>query len=122
MGKGQDWECKTFQYFIYLFSFFFRFNRDLIFFFFFFFISIESCWFAICTILAFTPWISAEEKLLYQTPNENNWGGWYAITDGLSSLNVIKVVVFCCFTQYPDYKHLILSKSSFLMVVMKDAS
>ena len=37
MGKGQDWECKTFQYFIYLFSFFFRFNRDLIFFLFFFF-------------------------------------------------------------------------------------
>ena len=39
MGKGQDWECKTFQYFIYLFSFFFRFNRDLIFFLFFFFFS-----------------------------------------------------------------------------------
>ena len=94
MGKGQDWECKTFQYFIYLFSFFFRFNRDLIFFlFFFFFISMESCWFAIYTILAFTQWISAEEKLLYQTRNENNWGGWTATTNGKSSLNVIKLVL-----------------------------
>ena len=75
----------------------------------------EVCWFAICTILAFTPWISAEEKLLYQTPNENRWGGWYAITDGLSSLNVIKVVVFCCFTQYPDYKHPICQRAAFLL-------
>ena len=50
----------------------------------------ELCWFAICTILAFIPWISAEEKLLYQTRNENNWGGWEATTDGLSYLSVIK--------------------------------
>ena len=78
----------------------------------------EFCWFAICTILAFIPWISAEEKLLYQTRNENNWGGWTATTNGKSSLNVIKLVLLL----YPDYKHLILSKSSFLMVVMKDAS
>ncbi|KAM7429678.1 hypothetical protein ABFA07_019499 [Porites harrisoni] len=47
----------------------------------------EFCSFAICTILAFIPWISAEEKLLYQTPNENRWGSWDVITDGLSSLN-----------------------------------
>ncbi|CAH3107683.1 unnamed protein product [Porites lobata] len=47
----------------------------------------EFCWFAICTILAFIPWISAEEKLLYQTRNENNWGGWIANTNGKSSLN-----------------------------------
>ena len=52
----------------------------------------EFCWFAICAILAFIPWISAEEKLLYQTPNENRWGSWDVITDGLSSLNVIKLV------------------------------
>ena len=53
----------------------------------------EFCWFAICTILAFIPWISAEEKLLYQTRNENNWGGWTATTNGKSSLNVIKLVL-----------------------------
>ena len=52
----------------------------------------EFCWFAICTILAFIPWISAEEKLLYQTRNENRWGSWDVITNGLSSLNVIKLV------------------------------
>ena len=73
----------------------------------------EFCWFAICTILAFIPWISAEEKLLYQTPTENRWGGWEVITDGFSSLNVIKLV-FCCFTQYPDYKHLICQRAAFL--------
>ena len=54
----------------------------------------EFCWFAIYTILAYIPWISAEEKLLYQTPKANRWGGWEATTDGSSSLNVIKVVVF----------------------------
>ena len=53
----------------------------------------EFCWFAICTILAFTPWILAEEKLLYQTRNENNWGGWIATTNRRSSLNVIKLVL-----------------------------
>ena len=74
----------------------------------------EFCWFAICTILAFIPWISAEEKLLYQTPNENDWGGWEATTDGWSPLNVIKVVVFCCFIQYPDYKHPICQIAAFL--------
>ena len=51
----------------------------------------ELCWFAICTVLAFIPWISAEEKLLYQTPNGNRWGGWKATTNGFSSLNVIKL-------------------------------
>ena len=51
----------------------------------------ELCWFAICTVLAFIPWISAEEKLLYQTSNGNRWGGWEATTNGLSSLNVIKL-------------------------------
>ena len=51
----------------------------------------ELCWFAICTVLAFIPWISAEEKLLHQTPNGNRWGGWEATTNGLSSLNVIKL-------------------------------
>lgn len=51
----------------------------------------ELCWFAICTVLAFIPWISAEEKLLYQTPNGNRWGVWEATTNGLSSLNVIKL-------------------------------
>ena len=71
------------------------------------------CWFTICTILTFIPWISAEEKLLYQTPNENYWGGWDVITDGVSSLNVIKLV-FCCFTQYLDYKHLICQRAAFL--------
>ena len=55
----------------------------------------EFCWFAICTILVFIPWISSEEKLLYQTPNENLWGGWVTTTDGLSSqLNVIKLYSF----------------------------
>ena len=73
----------------------------------------EFCWFAICTILAFIPWISAEEKLLYQTPNGNRWGGWYAIADGLSSLNVIKLV-FCCFTQNPDYRNSICQRAAFL--------
>lgn len=71
----------------------------------------EFCWFAICTIFAFIPWISAEEKLLYQTPNENRWGSWDVITDGLSSLNVIKLV-FCCFTQYLAYKHLICQRAA----------
>ena len=60
----------------------------------------EFCWFEICTILAFIPWISAEEKLLYQTPIGSRWGGWEPI--GLSSSTVIKLV-FCCFTQYLDY-------------------
>ena len=61
------------------------------------------------------PWISAKEKLLYQTPNGNRWGGWEATTDGLSSLNIIKVVVFFCFlTQYPDYKHPICQIAAFL--------
>ena len=73
----------------------------------------EFCWFAICTILAFTPWISAEEKLLYQTPNGNLWGYWQATTNGLSSLSVIKLV-FCCFTQNPDYKHPICQRVAFL--------
>ena len=54
-----------------------------------FFISMEFCWFAICTILAFIPWISAEEKLLYQTPNEIRWGGWEATTNGLSSMKLV---------------------------------
>ena len=53
----------------------------------------EFCWFAIGTILAFIPWILAEEKLLYQTLNGNRWGGWEATTNGLSSLNVIKLVL-----------------------------
>ena len=53
----------------------------------------EFCWFAICTILPFIPWISAEEKLLFQTPDRNRWGGWEATTNGLSSLNVIKLVL-----------------------------
>ena len=73
----------------------------------------DFCWFATCTILAFIPWISAEEKLLYQTPTENRWRGWEATTNGLSSLNVIKLV-FCCFTQYPDYKHPICQRAAFL--------
>ena len=63
----------------------------------------EVFWFAVCTILAL---ISAEEKLLYQTPNGNRWGGWESTTDGWHS--VIKLVFCCfCFTQYLDYKHLI---------------
>ena len=76
----------------------------------------EFCWFAICTILAFIPWISAKENLLYQTPNGNRWGGWEATTDGLSSLNVIKVVffLFFFFTQYPDNKHPICQIAAFL--------
>ena len=53
----------------------------------------EFCWFAIGTILAFIPWILAEEKLLYQTLNGNRWGGWEATTNGLFSLNVIKLVL-----------------------------
>ena len=64
----------------------------------------EVCWFAICTILAFTPWIPAEEKLLYQTPNENLWGGWYATTNGRAPVNVIIKLV------YPDYNYLICQK------------
>ena len=75
----------------------------------------EFCWFAICTILVYIPWVSAEQRLLYQTPNGNRWGGWEATTDGLSSLNVIKVVVSCCFTQYPDYKHPICQRAAFLL-------
>ena len=75
----------------------------------------EFCWFAICTILAYIPWISAEEKLLYQTPNANRWGGWEATTDRLSSVNVIKVVFFFfSFIQYPDYKHPICQSAAFL--------
>ena len=56
-------------------------------------ISMGFCWFAICTILAFIPWISAEEKLLYQTANENRWGGWEATTNstGGPAKNVIKL-------------------------------
>ena len=73
----------------------------------------EFCWFAICTISAFIPWISAEEKLLYQTPSGNHWGGWDVNSNGLSSLGVIKVV-FCCFTQYPDYEHPICQRAAFL--------
>ena len=73
----------------------------------------EFSWFATCTFFAFIPWISAEEKLLYQTPTENRWRGWEATTNGLSSLNVIKLV-FCCFTQYPDYKHPICQRAAFL--------
>ena len=57
----------------------------------------EFCWFAICTILALIPWISAEEKLLYQTQNGNRWGGWEVTTYGLSSLNVIKLVLLLLF-------------------------
>ena len=73
----------------------------------------EFRWFAICTILAFISWISAEEKLLYQTPNENDWGSWEVTSNGLSSLNVIKPV-FCFFVQYPDYKHPICQRAAFL--------
>ena len=73
----------------------------------------EFCWFAICTILAYIPWVSAEEKLLYQTPNENRWGGWDATTNSGASLNVIKLVL-CCFIQYPDYKHPICKRAAFL--------
>ena len=55
----------------------------------------EFCWFAICTILVFIPWISSEEKLLYQTPNGNLWGGWVTTTDGVSSqFNVIILYSF----------------------------
>ena len=57
----------------------------------------EFCWFAICTILAFIPWILTEEKLLYQTPNENRWAGWEATTNGPSPVKVIIKLV------YPDY-------------------
>ena len=74
----------------------------------------EFCWFAIGTISAFISWISAEEKLLYKTPNENDWGGWEVTTNRGASLNVIKLVFqFCCFT-YPDYKHPICQKIAFL--------
>ena len=52
-------------------------------------ISMEFSWFAICTILAYIPWISAEEKLLYQTPKANGWGGWEATTNSRAGLNVI---------------------------------
>ena len=51
--------------------------------------TMEFCWFAICTKLALIPWILAEEKLLYQTPNENRWGGWEATTNGPAQVNVI---------------------------------
>ena len=74
----------------------------------------ELFWFAICTILVFTPWISAEEKLLYQTPTENRWGGWDVITNGLNSLNVIKLVCCCCCFTDPDYKHPICQRVAFL--------
>ena len=74
----------------------------------------ELCWFTICTILAFTPWILAEEKPLYQTPNENLWGGWDVITNGRNSLNVIKLVFCCCCFTYPDYKHPICQRVAFL--------
>ena len=75
----------------------------------------EFSWFAICTILAFIPWILAEEKLLYQTPNENRWGGWETTSKGMNSLNVIELVFCCCcFTQYPDYKHLICQRVALL--------
>ena len=74
----------------------------------------EFCWLAIFTLSAFIPWISAEEKLLYQTPNGNRWGGWQDTTNGLASLNVIKLVFCCCFTQYPDYKHPICQRAAFL--------
>ena len=72
-------------------------------------ISMEFCWFTICTILAFVPWISAEEKLLYQTPNGNLWGGWVPSTNGRGSFNVMKLVFCCCCFTYPDYKHPISS-------------
>ena len=74
----------------------------------------ELCPFTICTILAFIPWISVEEKLLYQTPNEHRWGGWDVITNGLSSLNVIKLVFCCCCFTDPDYKHPICQRVAFL--------
>ena len=76
----------------------------------------ELCWFAICAVLAFIPWISAEEKLLYQTPNGNHWEGWDADTNGLSSLGVINVV-FLLFYSVSRLWASRLSKSSFLMVV-----
>lgn len=69
-------------------------------------VSMEFCRFAIYTVLAFIPWILAEEKLLYQTPNENSWGGWQATSNGTGPVNVIKLV-------YPDYKHPICQRVAF---------
>ena len=70
-------------------------------------ISMEFCSFAIYTVLAFIPWILAEEKLLYQTPNANRWGGWEVTTNGPAPVNVIKLV-------YPDYKHPICKRAAFV--------
>ena len=50
--------------------------------------------FAIFIALTFTPWSSGEEKLLYQTPDENLWGGWE--TFPRSSTSVIIFVVLSC--------------------------
>ena len=75
----------------------------------------ELFWFAVGTIiLAFMPWISAEERLLYQTPNGNRWGGWETYSTH-SRWNVIKLAFCCrCFT-YPDYKHIIIcQRAAFL--------
>ena len=82
----------------------------------------EFRWFTICTILAFVPWISAEEKLLYQTPNENLWGGWFPSTNGRDSLNVMKLVFCCCCFTYPDSKHPISSVKQFFFYGGQDAS
>ena len=67
----------------------------------------EFCWFAIYTVLAFIPWILAEEKLLYQTPNENRWGRWEATTNGPAPVNVIKLV-------YPYYNYPICQRAACL--------
>ena len=74
-------------------------------------ISMEFCWFAICAILAFVPWILAEEKLLYQTPNDNDWGGWEATTNRPAG-NVIKL--FLLLFNYSDYKHPICQRAAAL--------
>ena len=55
----------------------------------------EFTWFAICTTLAFIPLSSGEEKLLYQTPFENDWGGWATLPR--TSSNVIILIVFVPF-------------------------
>ena len=56
-------------------------------------ISMEFCRCSIYTVLAFIPWILAEEKQLYQTAKENRWGGWEATTNspGGPAKNVIKL-------------------------------
>lgn len=50
--------------------------------------------FAIFITLASIPWSSGEEKLLYETPKENLWGGWEALPRSPSS--VIIFIVFSC--------------------------